>query len=72
MPKNMQKRLKPTGFVARCQCGVYVAALDANQTEPKEMSRLLGEWLFNNGYTVEPRFAGTWCETIKPCQCTTG
>ena len=37
------KKLKPTGFVARCQCGVYVAALDARRTEPKEMSRLLGE-----------------------------
>ena len=52
--------------------GMVVAALDARRTEPKEMSRLLGEWLFKDGCTVEPRFAGTWSEIIKPCQCATG
>lgn len=69
MNKVIAKK-KPNGFVARCQCGVYVGALDARRTDRKDMGRLLGEWLAD-GCTVEPRFTDTWCETIKPCQCGT-
>jgi len=58
---------KPSGFVAKCQCGSFVAALDADRTERQEMARLLGQWLMR-GDTVEPRF-GSWRETIMPCVC---
>jgi hypothetical protein len=47
---------------------VYVGALDANNTEQKDMGRMLGKWLFD-GCTVEPRFEGIWTADIKPCQC---
>jgi hypothetical protein len=59
---------KPNGFVAKCQCGESIGALDARQTDNKEMSRLLGQWLFD-GCTIEPRFACTWSEHITACKC---
>jgi hypothetical protein len=70
MPR-VQKRvkLKPTGFVAKCQCGVYIGAVDIRRTRNEDVSKLLGKWLFTDGCTVEPRFDGTWMETISPCQC---
>lgn len=37
------KKRKPNGFVALCQCGVYVAALDARRTGRSDMGKLLGE-----------------------------
>lgn len=63
----MRKR-KPTGFVSVCQCGEITGAMDAERTDRADMSRILGQWL-TDGCTVEPRFAGTWSVTVKPCQC---
>jgi hypothetical protein len=61
---------KPTGFVATCQCGVVVGALDAELTDRAEASRLLGKWL-GDGCTVAPRFTGSWSVSVEPCQCDT-
>lgn len=59
---------EPTGFVAKCQCGVYVGALDYDRIDREGAGKLMGRWLAD-GCTVEPRFEGTWSETIKPCEC---
>ncbi|MXS82779.1 hypothetical protein ABD07_06655 [Nitrosomonas oligotropha] len=58
----------PTGYVARCQCGVFVGAFDINRTDNTDASRLVSIWL-RNGCTLEPRFTSTWKATIEPCQC---
>lgn len=60
--------MKPTGFVAKCQCGVSVGAMDYERTDRKEASRLLGKWLMD-GCTIEPRFTGKWSEHIEACKC---
>lgn len=59
---------KPTGFVATCQCGIAVAALDFDRTPQQEASRLLGKWLAD-GCTVEPRFGQEWRVTLAACRC---
>ena len=59
---------KPTGFVAKCQCGKSVGALDYERTDRKDAGKIIGKWLAD-GCTVEPRFAGTWTEHIEPCCC---
>lgn len=58
----------PTGFVAVCQCGVIVGAIDMERSDRKEAGQLLGRWL-HDGYTVEPRFDDTWSTSIKSCRC---
>lgn len=59
---------KPTGFVAVCQCGKTVGAIDVEATPQKDAASLLGRWLMN-GCTVSPRFTGTWSAQIEPCEC---
>jgi len=59
---------KPTGFVAICQCGAIVGALDYIRTDRKDAGKILGEWIAD-GCTVEPRFTGQWCERITSCKC---
>jgi hypothetical protein len=61
---------KPTGFVATCQCGVVVGAMDAERTDRAEASKLLGTWL-SEGCTVAPRFTGSWSVTVEACRCST-
>lgn len=68
--KTLTKK-KPTGFIARCQCGVIVGAMDYERTERSEAGKLLGRWL-HDGCTVEPRFNGTWSITVKDCRCEGG
>lgn len=65
----MSVKRKPTGFVAVCQCGVTVGAMDAKRTDHKEAGRLLGRWL-SAGCTVIPQFEGTWSAHIEACKCT--
>ncbi|GAA3721349.1 hypothetical protein GCM10022421_32460 [Oceanisphaera sediminis] len=64
----MRNKARPNGFVARCQCGVCVGALDANRTEQNDMGKLLGKWLFD-GCTVEPLFGHRNEVTISNCRC---
>lgn len=59
---------QPTGFVATCQCGVIVGAMDYTRTDRKDAGQMLGKWL-HDGCTVEPRFAGTWSATVEACRC---
>lgn len=61
-------KMKPTGFVAICQCGKIVGALDYTRTDGKDAGKILGQWL-SDGCTVEPRFASQWCERITGCEC---
>lgn len=63
----MEKR-KPTGFVAVCQCGKAVGAIDLERSERADASRLLGRWLMD-GCTVHPQFTSTWAAHIAPCEC---
>jgi len=64
---EMSKR-KPSGFVATCQCGVVVGAMDYERTERKDAGKILGEWL-SLGCTVAPRFEGTWSASVSTCRC---
>ena len=58
----------PTGWVAICQCGAIVGAMDRDRTERSEAGKLIGEWL-HNGCTVEPRFTGAWSVKVEACWC---
>lgn len=59
---------KPTGFIAICQCGAIIGAMDYNRTARKEAGKLLGKWL-SDGCTIEPRFVGSWSVNIEVCRC---
>ena len=59
---------RPTGFVAICQCGVIIGAMDFTRTERKEASQILGRWLAD-GCTVDPRFTGDWEAYVERCKC---
>lgn len=64
----MSKRLKPTGFIAVCQCANIVGALDYERTERKEAGMLLGKWL-HDGCSVHPQFGSGWTAQITSCKC---
>lgn len=59
---------QPTGFVARCQCGAIVGALDYDRTDRKEAGVIMGKWLAD-GCTVKPRFGESWSERLESCKC---
>lgn len=59
---------KPKGFVAVCQCGVNVGAMDYERTERKEAGKMLGGWLAD-GCIVIPKFQSTWGAAIESCRC---
>ena len=69
-PATVDARVKrkPTGFVAICQCGLIVGAIDITRTPNKEAGQILGKWL-HDGCTVDPRFEGTWDAHVMPCRC---
>lgn len=64
----MNTKKKPIGFVAICQCGEMVGAMDYQRTDRKEAGKLLGSWLAE-GCVVQPRFPGWGSERITPCRC---
>jgi hypothetical protein len=64
----MGEKRKPTGFVAICQCGKIIGAMDYDRTHIKDAGKLLGRWIAD-GCIIEPRFEGTWKETITCCSC---
>lgn len=66
----MVEKRKPTGFVATCQCGRQVGAMDAARTSRAEAGALLGRWL-SDGCTIYPKFSESWRATIEPCDCRT-
>lgn len=64
----MAERKKPTGYVARCQCGEPVGAIDLERCERDLVNRVFGRWI-SEGMTLEPRFTSNWrCEVIA-CGC---
>lgn len=63
-----KSKSRPTGFVATCQCGIVVGAMDFTRTPRADAGKILGKWLFD-GCTVEPRFVGTWTVVVQQCQC---
>jgi len=62
---------KPTGFVAICQCGITIGAIDITRTGRKEPGAIIGKWL-HDGCTITPKFEGSWGELVRPCQCGKG
>lgn len=66
--QNAQQMSKPSGFIARCRCGQVTGALDAERMNRVDMGKMLSDWLMR-GCTVEPRFGGTWSETLGGCRC---
>jgi len=62
---------KPTGFIAICQCGEIIGAMDYDRTDRKEAGQILGKWLAN-GCTIEPRFGCSWGEIVTSCKCEDG
>ncbi len=62
---------KPNGFVATCQCGKVIGAMDYNRTDRADSGKILGQWLAD-GCTIEPRFTGTWSADISSCTCGIG
>lgn len=65
----MAERKRPTGYVARCQCGEVVGAIDLERSDRKEAGQVLGRWVAE-GLTLEPRFTGTWTCDVRACGCT--
>lgn len=59
---------KPKGYIAICQCGSAVGAIDLTQTERSESGKILGQWVAN-GFTLIPRFPGTWSVNLSQCKC---
>jgi len=67
--RKMEKK-KPTGFIAICQCGKVVGAMDYQRTDKSEAGKILGKWL-HDGCTVKPRFGACWEVRVLPCSCGT-
>lgn len=59
---------KPSGIVARCQCGVIVGAADYDRTDRQELGRIAGQWLAD-GCTIEPKLSYSWECVVSPCRC---
>lgn len=62
---------KPTGFIAICQCGKVVGALDFIRTDKKDAGRIMGKWLAD-GCTVRPEFNTEWSCKVEGCLCDKG
>lgn len=58
---------KPTGFIATCQCGFVVGAMDYERTDRKEAGKILGKWL-HDGCAISPQFAD-FSVSVFPCKC---
>lgn len=64
----MGAKRKPSGFVAICQCGVTVGAMDYERTDRSEAGQMIGKWL-HEGCTVQPMFGGSWSVNVGRCEC---
>ena len=58
----------PRGFIATCQCGEVVGAMDYERTDRKEAGQIFGKWI-SDGCTIEPRFIGSWSVKVSGCKC---
>lgn len=71
MTDKARERKKPKGYVATCQHGIVVGAIDLARSDNKDAGRLLGSWV-SKGCTLEPRFTGEWSVVVKPCEVCNG
>lgn len=68
MREPKMRKYKPTGYVARCQCGSSIGALDFTRSPSQQTGELISQW-FHKGCTIWPRFESSWSEAIEPCKC---
>ena len=68
--KKVTMKKKPTGFIAICQCGVIIGALDLDRTGRKEAGQIMVQWL-HDGCKVIPKFDSSWEVTCSHCVCPT-
>lgn len=64
---DLDEMKKPTGYVATCQHGIVIGAIDLERTDRKEGGKILGAWI-GKGCTLEPRFTGSWSVSVKSCE----
>lgn len=64
----MSKKKTPTGFIAECQCGLIIGAIDYKRTDKKDSGRILGRWL-HDGCKIIPKFDSSWQVTCNACRC---
>lgn len=64
----MAERKKLTGYVARCQCGEIVGAIDLERSDRKDAGQIMGRWIAE-GLRLEPRFTGSWSCQVTACGC---
>ena len=57
----------PEAWIAICQCGQTIGAVDRLRSPVYEVSATLSRWL-HRGCTIEPRW-GSFRASIKPCTC---
>ena len=57
----------PDGWIAICQCGQTIGAVDRLRSLAPDVSDTLSRWL-HRGCTIEPRW-GSFGASIKPCTC---
>lgn len=63
----MAERKKPTGYVATCQHGLVIGAIDLERTDREGGGKILGSWIAK-GCTLEPRFTGSWSVSGESCE----
>ncbi|MAY41715.1 MAG: hypothetical protein CMI05_05275 [Oceanospirillaceae bacterium] len=59
---------KPVGYIAICQCGRVVGAMDLKNTDRIDAGKILGQWV-SEGCTLEPKFDYSWTATVSACGC---
>lgn len=64
----MKKKKSPTGFIAKCQCGLIIGALDYLRTDRKEAGKIIGKWV-HDGCKIIPKFDSSWQSTCNHCAC---
>ena len=63
-----KKKPSPNGFIAICECGAVVGALDFNRTDRKDAGNIISEWLMT-GHTVKPMYGAYWSVPLEGCRC---
>lgn len=64
----MANKKKPTGFVAECQCGLIIGALDYTRTNRNDAGKIIGKWI-HDGCKIIPKFDASWQVTCNVCAC---
>lgn len=67
-PLDRIVRKRPTGFLAKCQCGAIISAVDYIRIDKGEFGILCGMWL-HSGYAVLPMFGDSWKVELEQCKC---